>query len=96
MIGLVVTLKIKDGMQAQFEAAMAELIAQVRAHEPGTLAYVMTRKQGSTTEYVMMEQYASEAAIKAHEGAAHFQAALPKLGPCLDGAPHTLKLDIVI
>jgi quinol monooxygenase YgiN len=96
MIGLVVTLKVKDGMQAQFEAAMAELIPQVRTKEPGTISYTMTRKQGSTTEYVMMEQYASDDAIKAHESAPHFQAALPKLGPCLAGAPETLKLDVVI
>jgi quinol monooxygenase YgiN len=95
MIGLVVTLKVKDGTQAAFEAAMEELIPQVRANEPGCLLYSMTRKKGSATEYVMMEQYRSQADIDHHNGTAYFQAALPKLMPCLDGAPQTLMLDIL-
>lgn len=94
-IGLVVTLKVKDGMQQAFEAAMAELIPAVRANEPNTLFYSMTRKQGSATEYVMMEQYTDDAAVKAHEATPHFAAALPKLIPCLDGAPEALKLDVL-
>jgi quinol monooxygenase YgiN len=95
MIGLVVTLKVQDGKQTDFEAAMAELIGHVRANEPNTVLYSMTRKKGSTTEYVMMEQYRSQADIDHHNSTPYFQAALPKLGPCLAGAPETLVLDVV-
>lgn len=95
MIGLVVTLTVKEGAQADFEAAMGELIPQVRANEAGCLLYSMTRKKGSATEYVMMEQYKSQADIDHHGATPYFQAALPKLGACLAGAPVTLTLDIL-
>jgi quinol monooxygenase YgiN len=95
MIGLVVTLTVKEGSQAAFEAAMGELIPQVRAHEPGCLLYSLTRKKGSTTEYVMMEQYKSQADIDHHGATPYFKDALPKLGACLAGAPQTMALDLL-
>lgn len=95
-IGLIVTLTIQDGKQAEFEAAMGELIAAVRANEPDTMLYALHRTKGSTTEYVMLEQYRTEEALDAHGKTAHFAAALPKLGPCLAGAPKQQRLDILI
>jgi quinol monooxygenase YgiN len=96
MIGLVVTLQVQDGKQAEFEAAMATLIPQIRANEPGCVLYSLTRTHGSTTEYVMMEQYRTQADIDAHGKTAHFQAALAALGPCLTAPPQTLTLDIIL
>lgn len=95
MIGVVATLKVKDGKQAEFEAVVKDLIAQVRANEPGNKQYVLTRKQGSTTEYVFMEQYVDAAALEAHGTSAHFKAAGPALGACLDGRPDILRLDVL-
>ncbi len=94
MLGLIAILKVQDGKQAEFEATIRELVAATRT-EPGNRLYNFTRKQGSTTEYVMMEQWADEAAINAHNNAPHFQAALPKLGPCLAGPPELIKLEIL-
>jgi quinol monooxygenase YgiN len=95
MIGIVATIRVKDGTQGDFEAAMKPFVADVRAKEPGTLLYVMTRKQGSTTDYVMMEQYKSQADVDAHNSSPHFQALLPKIGPLLDGAPEIVTVDVV-
>lgn len=96
MIGVVATLTIQDGKQAEFEAAMGALIAQVRAQEPGCTLYALTRKKGSTTTYVMMERYASQADLDAHGKTAYFQAAMPKLGACLAGPPQLDYLDVLI
>lgn len=94
MIGLVVTLKVKEGSEAAFEAAMAELIPQVRANEPGCKLYSMTRKEKGV--YVMMEQYVDKAALDHHGKTPYFQAALPKLGGVLAGPPDTLTLEVLM
>ena len=38
-IGLIVEAQIKDGKRADFEAVMAEIVADAKAKEPGTLNY---------------------------------------------------------
>ena len=96
MIGLVVTLKVKDGKQAEFEAAACDLIPQVRANEPGNAQYMLTRKEGSTTEYVFIEQYKTQADLDAHGKTAHYIACAPKLGACLDGRPDIMRLEVLL
>lgn len=95
MIGLVVTLKVKDGKQAEFEAVARELVAEVRAKEPGNIQYTLCRKEGSTTEYVFLEQYKDAAALAAHGATDHFRTISPRLGPCLDGRPEMIRLDVL-
>ena len=96
MIGIIATLKVKDGSQEAFEAIFRELAPQVRANEPGCLLYALTRKQGSTTEYVVMEQYASMEDVASHGKQPHFVAAQPKLGAVLDGRPEIVLLDGIV
>lgn len=96
MIALVVTLKIKDGKQADFEAVARELVPQVRANEPGNAQYMLCKKEGSANEYVFIEQYRTQADLDAHGKTAHFMAAGPRLGACLDGRPDMIRLEVVI
>ena len=96
MIGLVVTLKVKPGSEADFEAAMGELIPQVRANEPACKLYVLHKDPNEAGTYVMMEHYADQAALDAHGKTPYFGAALPKLGATLAGAPVTMRLDVVL
>ncbi len=95
MIGVVAKLKIQDGKQGEFEQVAKDLMAQVKANEPGCLTYQLYKTKGSDTEYVFMEQYASADALKAHGQTAYFKAAGPKLGAVLAGAPEIQYLDIV-
>ena len=95
MIGVTATLEIQDGKQAEFEAVAKDLMAQVKANEPGCLTYQLYKKKGSETTYVFMEQYASAEALASHGQTDYFKAAGPKLGPCLAGAPDIQYLDIV-
>lgn len=95
MIGIIANIKVKDGQQEAFEAVFRELVAAVRANEPGNVLYALTRKQGSTTDYVVMEQYKSAADVEAHRKYPHFVAAGPKMAPCLDGRPEVILLDVI-
>ena len=95
MIGVVATLEIQDGKQADFEATAKDLMAKVKANEPGCLTYQLYKAKGSDTTYIFMEQYASGEALAAHGQTDYFKAAQPSLGACLAGAPTIDMYDIV-
>lgn len=95
MIGVVAKLNVQDGKQADFEAAAKDLMAKVKANEPGCLTYQLYKTKGSDTEYIFMEQYASGDDLKAHGQTEYFKAAGPSLGACLAGAPDVQYYDIV-
>ena len=95
MIGVVARLTIQDGKQAEFEQVAKDLMAKVKANEPGCQSYQLYKEKGSDTEYVFLEQYASAEALKAHGQTEYFKAAGPKLAPCLAGAPKIEYLDII-
>lgn len=93
MIGVIATLKIKDGTAEAFEAAFRELSAAVRANEPGNHCYQLTRSKSDPLTYKVLEIYADADALKAHGESAHFKAAGPALGASLAGRPEIEYLD---
>ena len=95
MIGVVAKLSIQDGKQAEFEGVARDLMARVKANESGCLTYQLYKQKGSDTDYIFMEQYASQDALEAHGKTDYFKAAGPKLGACLAGAPDIQYFDIV-
>ena len=95
MIGVTAKLTVQDGKQADFEAVAKDLMAKVHANEPGCTMYQLYKVKGSDTEYVFMETYASQEALKAHGQTEYFKAAGPGLGACLAGAPKIEYYDIV-
>jgi quinol monooxygenase YgiN len=92
-IGIVATLKVQDGKNAEFEAIFTALAAQVRANEPGNLAYQLTKSRTDPNTYKVLELYTDEDAVKLHGGTEYFKAAGPKMGPCLAGRPEIEYLD---
>lgn len=95
MIGVVAKLTIQDGKQGDFEQVAKDLMAKVKANEPGCTTYQLYKTKGSDTEYIFMEQYASEEALKSHGQTEYFKAAGPGLGACLAGAPDIQYYNIV-
>jgi L-cysteine desulfidase len=63
MIGVVATLKIQDGKQAEFEAVFTDLQKQVKANEAGCIAYQLTKSRTDATVYKVLELYADEDAL---------------------------------
>ncbi len=92
-IGIIATLKIQDGKGAEFEAFFGELAKQVRANEPGNLAYQLTKSRTEPNTYKVMELYTDQAAITHHGGTDYFKAAGPKFGAVLAGRPEIEQLD---
>jgi quinol monooxygenase YgiN len=92
-IGVIAVLKVAEGQNEAFEAVFSELAAQVRANEPGNLAYACTKSRTDSQTYKILELYADQDALTTHGGSEHFKAAGPKLGPCLAGRPEIEYLD---
>ena len=95
MIGVVATLKVQEGKGAEFEAVFIELTKQVRANEPGNIAYQLTKSRTDPTVYKVLELYKDEDALKAHGQTDYFTAAGAKMGPCMGGRPEIEYLDAV-
>jgi quinol monooxygenase YgiN len=94
-IGVIATLKVADGKGGDLEAAFRDLIAEVKAKEPGNKMYSLFRSQSDANTYVVMEVYDDKAAVEAHNKSDHFRAAMPKIGSILAGAPDIKFFDAV-
>lgn len=84
MIGIVATLRIKPGMEKDFEAVAKELVAKVKANEPGCKLYALHHAEAPYT-YVFMERYADQAAVDAHRATDYFKALGKKMGEFMEG-----------
>jgi len=93
MIGVIATLTVAEGKNAEFEAIFTELAKQVRANEPGNLAYQLTKSRSNPQVYKVLELYADQDALTTHGQTEYFKAAGPKLGPCMGGRPEIEYLD---
>jgi quinol monooxygenase YgiN len=92
-IGIIATIKVQDGKNAEFEGVFTALAAQVRANEPGNLAYQLTKSRTDPNTYKVLELYVDQEAVTLHGGTDYFKAAGPKMGPCLAGRPEIEYLD---
>ncbi len=94
MIGAVITLKIKEGMEAEFEAGFRDLAAKVKAHEPDVLMYQLTRSRTEIRTYKVLELYRDAEAQAYHGQTDHYKAAIATLfAPTLAGRPEGEFLD---
>jgi quinol monooxygenase YgiN len=93
MIGVIATLKVAEGKNAEFEAVFTDLAKQVKANEPGNLAYQLTKSRTDGQVYKVLELYTDQDALTAHGGTDYFKAAGAKMGPCMGGRPEIEYLD---
>lgn len=91
-IGLIATLKVQAGKGPDFEAAFANQQKITKAVEPGCLQYDLFKSTTDEDTYVVYEQYADEAALKAHGKSDEARAGSKALGPLLAGAPDVIRL----
>jgi quinol monooxygenase YgiN len=88
---IVATLKAKAGQEAEFQTAALNLVAAVRANEPGCLLYTLSKGEQPST-FVFMERYASEEAMQAHRATDHFKTLGRAMGAFMDGPPSVLRM----
>ena len=91
MLGVVATIKVKPGMEKEFEAVAKELVAKVNANEPGCMLYALHRNEAAGT-YVFMERYADQAAVEAHRATEYFKALGRRMGEYMDGRADVVRL----
>ncbi|MEJ0042085.1 MAG: putative quinol monooxygenase [Rhizomicrobium sp.] len=92
-IGVIATIKIKEGTNEAFEAVAKDLTAAVRAKEPGNLFYQFCKADPTT--YVVMEVYADQAAVDAHRNSEHFKMIGVNMGPVMVGRPDIQILETI-
>ena len=86
-VGVIATLTVAEGKNADFEAAFSELMAAVKENEPGNEFYSVFQCKDNPQQYKVLERYVDQAALDAHGKSDHFRASGPKLAPCMAGAP---------
>ncbi len=91
MLAVVATIKVKTGMEKEFEAVAKQLVQKVNAAEPGCKLYTLCKGDAPLT-YVFLERYVDEEATKAHRGSEHFKDLGRKMGAFMDGPPQVLRL----
>lgn len=93
MIGIVATLKIQEGKNAEFEAVANQLVEKVNANEEGAIYYDLY-KQDETT-YVFLERYKDKAAFDLHRNTDYYKSLGAQMGPFLAGKPDIKVLKAV-
>ena len=84
MIGIVATIKVKPGMEKEFEAVAKELVAKVNANEPGCKLYTVCRGEAPRS-YVFMERYVDQAAGDHHRSTDYFKELGRRIGHFIEG-----------
>lgn len=85
-IGVIATLRVQSGKEAEFEGVFAELAGAVNANEAGNSYYRLFRTSEAGI-YKVLECYDDQTALDAHRASDHFRSIGARLGPCLAGAP---------
>ena len=86
MLGVVATIKVKPGMEKEFEA-----VAKVNAGEPGCKLYALHKNEAAGT-YVFMERYVDQTAVETHRATDYFKALGKKMGEYMDGRADVARL----
>ena len=94
-LGLLATITVKEGSNAEFEEVFLELTAKVRASEPGNRLYALHRSKSDPQVYKVMEQYDSKEALAAHGQADYFKQANQRMASLVAAAPEIEVLDVV-
>ena len=94
-LGLLATITVQEGKNAEFEKVFMDLTAQVRANEPGNIFYILHRSKSNPQVYKVMEQYESAEALEAHGKTDYFREANKALGAVVAAVPEIEVLDTV-
>jgi len=94
-IGVTAKLTVQEGKNTEFEAAFNVLSEAVNSTEAGCNLYALHQSRSDAQVYIVLEQYADEAALVAHGKTAHYQEAGKVLATCLAAAPEIELMDSV-
>jgi quinol monooxygenase YgiN len=94
-VGIVVNLKVKPGMNAEFEKVFAEQAANCAKNEPGQMLYKLFKRRDDAQAYVIMERYKDADALGVHGKAEWMGLTRDRIRATLDGAISANVVDAV-
>ncbi len=94
-VGLIARLEVKPTMLEAFEKAFIVYQQKVRSREPGNLLFQLNRSRTEVGVYVVMEQYADDAALQLHRESAHYKEIPQIFAGCLESPPDIQVFDCI-
>jgi quinol monooxygenase YgiN len=91
VITITAVLRAKPGMETELQAALLAVAAHVRATEPGTVDFFVSRDVETPAVFTTYERFQDRAAMDTHNGSAAVAAFFAAAEPILDG-PVTLHI----
>ena len=95
MMGVIAKFKVQPDKVEEFEQIFRETVGMVRANEPGSVLYQLTRSRTEPNSYKLIEIYNEQAAFDHHVSTDHFKATMGRLMPLLAGTPEPDYFDAV-
>ena len=95
MITCTTVLKVKEDSREPFERLLKELVRNVREHEPGTTLFQLVSSKTSPRTYLVIEQYADDAALAFHSGTDYLKTTVPEMLTYLEEKPQLDSFDPV-
>lgn len=86
-------LVVLKGKEAEFEAVVKDLMAQVSEHEPDVPCYQFVRSSEEVGVYRVIEAYPSSEMFATHMASPHLKAAMGQMGPLLAARPEIERFD---
>jgi len=91
MIGIIATMKIKEGVNKEFEEVASRLKDAVTKNEPGVVYYDWYKGEDDSS-YVVLERYESQEALDAHGQTEHMKNIGGEMGQYMAGRPEVTIL----
>lgn len=89
----IATLKVKEGMEREFERLQKELSELTHASEPHTLVYDVLESRAKPGTYVVYGRFKNEAAFQTHQVSAFHDRLVPPIMACVEGDMDLQLLD---
>ena len=93
MIAVTAKMNVKQGSELEFERSMLDLVSKVNDNEPGVIFYRLCLD--SDGNYMVIELYEDELAIKDHVDSDHLKAAAPRFKGIMAGPPEITRYDVL-
>ncbi len=95
MITVLAKLTAQPGKEAEMQAALEKMVADVDGKEPGVATYRLHTVEGQPGTFYFYEQYADDSALQGHNTTDHMKALGMAMRDVAASRPEITRLNIV-